>query len=157
MNTRKIAALVLGVALVLGAMLFSNCPPRVLLDPAALLLVLGVMLLGSLWSHAPGDIAALGIAYLRPGALEEEVGQRAHALFVHMSRLAFGAGYVGVLVGAVNLLRALDDPTKIGPAVALALLSMLYALVLGSLVLGSMAQDCLVRIERRGPDPQRTD
>ncbi len=152
MNTRKLGALALAAALLMGALVISDCPPSTFIDPAALLLVLGIVILGSVWSHTPSDITSLIRAYLRPGALQPEVGQRAHALFVHMTRLAHGAGYISILVGAVASLRALDDPSKIGPATALALLGMLYSLVLGTLILGSMSRDCLARIEKMEQD-----
>lgn len=40
------------------------------------------------------------------------------------------AGVLGTLVGLVGMLTHLDDPTKIGPAVAVALLTTIYSIVL---------------------------
>ena len=39
------------------------------------------------------------------------------------------AGVLGTLVGLVGMLTRLDDPTKIGPAVAVAMLTTIYAIV----------------------------
>ena len=44
-----------------------------------------------------------------------------------------GGGIVGFLVGLVNMLANMDDPTKIGPAMAVATLSALYAVILSEL------------------------
>lgn len=47
---------------------------------------------------------------------------------------AQATGWVGVLLGAVIILAHLDDPKKIGPGVAICLLTALYGTVLGYLV-----------------------
>ena len=41
------------------------------------------------------------------------------------------AGIIGVFIGAALILQSLDDPSKIGPAVSVCLLTSLYGVTLG--------------------------
>ena len=59
---------------------------------------------------------------------------------------------LGGLIGMVNMLSNMDDPSKIGPAMAVLLLSILYAVMLSELVLGP-----LVNRLRSRCDGGRTD
>ena len=43
---------------------------------------------------------------------------------------AMGAGFVGTLIGAVLMLGSLRDPADIGPTMAIAILTILYAVIL---------------------------
>jgi len=54
--------------------------------------------------------------------------------------LAFLMGTVGTLIGVVQMLQQLDDPTMIGPALAVALLTNLYALLIYALLCHPLAQ-----------------
>jgi flagellar motor component MotA len=56
------------------------------------------------------------------------------------SILAILMGTVGTLIGVVQMLQALDDPTKIGPAMAVALITSLYALGIYALLCHPLAQ-----------------
>jgi chemotaxis protein MotA len=60
-----------------------------------------------------------------------QLGQR---VFRFMGTTAPGMGMVGTLVGLVQMLRSLDDPASIGPAMALALVTTLYGAVLAFLL-----------------------
>jgi len=48
-------------------------------------------------------------------------------------------GLIGTLVGLVQMLTQLNDPSSIGPAMAVALLTTFYGAILGTVVLGPMA------------------
>lgn len=48
------------------------------------------------------------------------------------AELAPGMGMIGTLIGLVNLLANLDDPSSIGPSMAIALLTTLYGSVLAN-------------------------
>jgi len=48
-------------------------------------------------------------------------------------------GMVATLIGLVMMLRSMDDPAKIGPSMAVALLGTLYGALLANLVCGPMA------------------
>lgn len=48
-------------------------------------------------------------------------------------------GMIGTLIGLINLLQSLDDPSSIGPAMALALITTFYGSVLANLVCNPIA------------------
>jgi chemotaxis protein MotA len=49
-----------------------------------------------------------------------------------MGNLAPAFGMIGTLIGLVHMLREMDDPSKIGPAMAVALLTTLYGSVIAN-------------------------
>ncbi|WP_448206586.1 motility protein A [Azospirillum sp. sgz302134] len=55
------------------------------------------------------------------------------------SEVAPAMGLIGTLVGLVQMLGSLNDPSSIGPAMALALLTTFYGAVLGNVVLAPLA------------------
>ena len=60
------------------------------------------------------------------------------------SEIAPAMGLIGTLVGLVQMLAQLDDPSRIGPAMALALLTTFYGAILGTIILAPLA----VKMER---------
>ena len=68
----------------------------------------------------------------RDQALERlEDGQR---IFKAIGDAAPAFGMIGTLVGLVAMLANMDDPSKIGPAMAIALLTTLYGAIIANLV-----------------------
>jgi chemotaxis protein MotA len=59
------------------------------------------------------------------------VGQK---VFKQMGTMGPAFGMIGTLIGLVQMLRTLDDPSSIGPAMAVALLTTLYGALLANLV-----------------------
>lgn len=53
-------------------------------------------------------------------------------------------GMIGTVIGLIGMFAAMDDPAAMGPAMALAMLTTLYGLVLGTLLFGAIA----ARLER---------
>ena len=112
----------------------------------ALLLVFGATVFGTLVSYSVSEVNLAIKAYRTTGVeLSREESLHGANVFSRMSIMASGAGLTGALLGLLGLVCNLDDPTKLGPALAGSILSVLYALLLGELILGSMASDCLSR------------
>lgn len=61
----------------------------------------------------------------------EEMGAK---VFSAIGEAAPAFGMFGTLVGLVQMLSAMDDPTKIGPAMAVALLTTLYGVLIANLI-----------------------
>ena len=61
----------------------------------------------------------------------QEVGER---VFRAIGESAPAFGMVGTLVGLVQMLSSMDDPTTIGRAMAIALLTTLYGLLIAQLI-----------------------
>jgi chemotaxis protein MotA len=62
------------------------------------------------------------------------------ALFDNIGKFAPAFGMIGTLIGLVIMLRNMDDPSKIGPAMAVALLTTLYGALLANLFAMPMAE-----------------
>ena len=123
------------------------------IDFPSLTLVLSLTLGVTLWSCSMQDISMALRAALFGGSLEESDAVRGQAVFNRAADGAVASGMLGTLIGLVQMLRHLDDPTVIGPAMAVALLTLLYGVLLGELCLRSMGADlagrCAVSVPRR--------
>ncbi|MEW5919738.1 MAG: MotA/TolQ/ExbB proton channel family protein [Bacillota bacterium] len=82
------------------------------------------------------DIRALGMRHT--------LGQN---LFRVWGTYAPAFGMIGTLIGLVQMLTALDDPEKIGPGMAVALLTTFYGVLLANLVLLPIAGKLEIRSE----------
>jgi chemotaxis protein MotA len=85
---------------------------------------------------APEDIEAMMTA---EAAATGERQARSAGILRRAAEVAPAMGLIGTLVGLVQMLGHLDDPTKIGPAMALALLTTFYGALLANIVLGPLA------------------
>jgi len=70
--------------------------------------------------------------------LELDNMQKRHAkgqgLFKSLAALIPAWGMIGTLIGLINLLKSLDDPSKIGPAMAVALITTFYGSILANFI-----------------------
>ncbi len=82
------------------------------------------------------DIRALSMRHM--------MGQN---LFKTWGTFAPAFGMIGTLIGLVQMLTALDDPEKIGPGMAVALLTTFYGVLLANLVLLPIAGKLEIRSE----------
>jgi chemotaxis protein MotA len=60
-------------------------------------------------------------------------------IFTTLAAFAPALGLIGTLIGLVQMLQNMDDPSKIGPSMAVALLTTFYGAVLANLVFTPMA------------------
>lgn len=91
----------------------------------------------------------LGVDGLSPDVVRATLGtelaalkrrhQRGQKILKFMGDTAPPMGLVGTLIGLVQMLRALDDPANIGPAMAVALLTTLYGAILAFLIFGPLS------------------
>lgn len=72
---------------------------------------------------------------------------RGHAIFKFMEGTAPAMGLIGTLMGLVQMLRTMNDPSSIGPAMAVALLTTFYGAVLAFVVCGPIARKLENRTE----------
>lgn len=64
---------------------------------------------------------------------------RSASILRRASEIAPAMGLIGTLLGLVQMLAQLDDPSSIGPAMATALLTTFYGAILGTVVLAPLA------------------
>jgi len=79
--------------------------------------------------------------------LQERHGQN-QAVLMSMASYAPAFGMVGTLIGLINMLKNLDDPDSLGPAMAVALVTTMYGVVLANLVFGPLAKKLKVFTDR---------
>ncbi len=65
---------------------------------------------------------------------------RGQKLFKFMAATAPSMGMIGTLIGLVQMLKSLDDPSQIGPAMAVALLTTMYGAIFAFLIFGPIAE-----------------
>ena len=87
-------------------------------------------------------------AFSEWGRTDLEERRSRHAAAAAVWRAAADAapsmGMIGTVLGLIGMFAGMDDPERLGPAMALAMLTTLYGLFLGSIVFGSIA----ARLER---------
>ena len=64
-------------------------------------------------------------------------------------------GLIGTLIGLVQMLGSLDDPSTIGPSMAVALLTTFYGAVLANMVFSPLAFEAGAQFQRGNPGQQR--
>ncbi len=65
--------------------------------------------------------------------------ERGQKIFRFMGSTSPAMGMIGTLIGLVQMLRTLDDPSSIGPAMAVALLTTFYGAVMAFLIFNPIA------------------
>ncbi len=65
--------------------------------------------------------------------------EKGAAIFLAIAMYAPAMGMVGTLIGLVQMLQTMDDPAKIGPAMAVALLTTFYGAVMANIIFNPMA------------------
>jgi chemotaxis protein MotA len=65
--------------------------------------------------------------------------ERGQKIFKFMESTAPAMGMIGTLIGLVQMLQTLSDPSAIGPAMAVALLTTLYGAILAFVIFGPIA------------------
>lgn len=71
--------------------------------------------------------------------------ERGQAIFKAIGDVAPAMGMIGTLIGLVQMLSSMDDPKKIGPAMAIALLTTLY----GAIIANAIALPIADKLEHR--------
>ncbi len=75
----------------------------------------------------------------------KERHRQGQGVFKGLGMMAPAFGMIGTLIGLVNMLQNLDDPSSIGPAMAVALLTTFYGAVLANVAFLPMSRKLEVR------------
>ncbi len=89
-----------------------------------------------------GDIAAIMQKKMTLTKQEHKTGS---SLYSSMGAFAPAFGMVGTLIGLVQMLANLDDPSSIGPKMAVAMITTFYGAVLANLFFIPMAEKLVIR------------
>ena len=82
--------------------------------------------------------------------LDYERVHHGHVIFRAFGEAAPGMGMVGTLIGLVSMFGHMDDPKKIGPGMAIALLTTLYGAVLANVIMLPISDKLANRAEEEG-------
>lgn len=142
MNIRAFGSLVLLVAII-GSAIMLGAPLAIFFDLISAVLVGGIILCCTLWSFTPEAVITALRDSFREQIDDKERAINNYTVLSKMADFSVAAGIIGTIMGLVMMLQNMDDPTAIGPAMAVALLTMFYGTLLGELVFRSMANTCL--------------
>jgi flagellar motor component MotA len=145
----------IGLALVLFVVIFT-CGPGYLgsfYDFNALVLVLGITLGGVLLIHGfTGIKSVISDSIVRKNDLSEGRLNSNVALLSQAAFFANSAGALSGLMGFVKMLTNLRSPADLGPAMATALLGILYGLLISSLIFVPIRASLLKKYQPSNPD-----
>lgn len=142
MNVRRIVSRLGGVAILAGLIgwaMLTKGAVATFLDTAALMIMFGIVV-GGLWISFDPKLVFQSFAR---GICCERVADPARltlhlAVFNRAHQLAWSGGLFGTVFGAILMLKNMDDPDKIGPAMALCLLSLFYGIILAEFIIGPL-------------------
>ena len=101
--------------------------PSAFVNIPSVLIVFGLIIGGAMASgHCLTSLISIS---WKKNATESELWDAADT-YRRCSKLAIGAGAVGTLIGAILILGTVEDPAAVGPSVAIAILTVLYAVIL---------------------------
>lgn len=75
----------------------------------------------------------------------EQRHERGAEIFATLGTFAPALGLIGTLIGLIRMLQSMDDPSTIGPSMALALLTTFYGAVLANLMFNPIASKLRTR------------
>lgn len=75
-----------------------------------------------------------------------QAGARAFTL---LNEVAPAMGMIGTLIGLVQMLANMDDPSSIGPAMAVALLTTLYGVLIANIIAKPIAEKLDARMQQQ--------
>ena len=69
-------------------------------------------------------------------------------LFENMSKLCPGVGMIGTLLGLIHMLSQMNDPAKLGGGMAMAMITTLYGLSIGTVIYGPWGEKIHLEAEK---------
>ena len=107
---------------------------QIFFDAPSFLIVIVPSFLISFAFHGPGSV----FRALRSNERDEQALKDSIVILRTLQNLTRACGCIGSLMGLVMMLANMDDPAKIGPAMAVAVLSVFYGLFIAELFLGPL-------------------
>ena len=134
----KILAALMGISAILVGIVLEGEDVAVYLQPGGLLMVLGATLFFTLTHQSVGDLkAALRAVYLGKSISTHEAARHI-AVLATPRMVAVASGGLGFILGLITLFQNLDDPHKIGGAVAMAIILAIHGLAVAELLVTPM-------------------
>jgi len=127
---------------------------KILISVASLLIVALGALIFVVANYPPEEIAQCLRFSIGKKVPTPDEGNRAGQLLDNTARALYAFGLLGYFTGLLYMLMHLGEPSKFGMAIALSLISVVYAVFLAEIVIRSMR----IQIQRRmnSPEPHPT-
>ncbi len=143
----KVFFALLGTALFAAAVLLGGSLAAFINAPS-MLIVIGGMVCFSLAHHNPGAIRdAIGNAL---GNEPSPNVQKDISVLATLRKTTYGSGVAGTLIGLVQMLQSLDDSKSIGPAMAVAILTVRYSVLIVEFLIDPLTNRLLSRLDISG-------
>jgi len=155
MSIRKALAALAFIGLV-GTIIGLHAPLLIFIDVHSFFVVAGVVVFGMLSVYSWEELGGLETVFFGSKPMDEATSKQAQSMFSRGADLAIGAAYLGATIGLIQMLTNLADPSKIGPAMAVALLSPLYGICISELACRSAITNAARRAAPRS-DHQLSD
>ena len=138
----KILFTLIGTGLFLAAMLLGGSLMTFVNVPSILIVI--------------GGLICFGLAHHDAGSIKDAIGhalgnepspnlQKDISVLATLRKTTYGSGVAGTLIGLIQMLENLDDPSNIGPAMAVALLTALYSVLIVEFIIDPMTNRILSR------------
>ena len=112
--------------------------------------------------HLTYDLLRDGVSLIINNFTPEEIKHNLHAkinarqaqmslasnLFENMSKVSPGVGMIGTLLGLIAMMSKISDPSTIGAGMALALITTLYGLLLGTILYAPFGEKIAIEAEK---------
>ena len=143
----KVFFALLGAALLLAAVLMGSSLGAFINLPSMLVVIAG-MICFSLAHHDAGAIRD-ALRHALSNDPSPNV-QKDISVLATLRKTTYGSGVAGTLIGLVQMLQNLDDPKSIGPAMAVAILTALYAVLIVEFLIDPLTNRILSRADVSG-------
>jgi flagellar motor component MotA len=152
----KILFALVGLGLI-GAAVVLGGSPAIFFNAPSLLIVVGLTLCVPLANHSIMDAFNAFRTAFSSGDVDRNEGQRHVTVLQTFRMAATGSGIVGTFIGLVQMLQSMDELKNIGPAMAVALLTILYAVFLSELVIGPLSNRIHARMTASSESPAKPE
>ena len=142
---RLLCAFVGFIILVSALMLSHPADVLVFINIKSLLFAALMPLFFTLAHHSPREVLAALSAALNEQEIEQHPSQQHQAVLSTLRITISASGIVGAFVGIFNMLLNMSNPRELGPAMALSLLTALYAVIGSELMVAPLIN----RLRRR--------
>ena len=115
------------------AMMWNSSNICMFLNLPSLIIVMGGTLTFTFAAHSPTRTLIALTTALSPRQLSLTESLKHQSVISTARLLASASGVIGTMIGLVHMLARMDNPSAIGPAMAVALLSILYGVTLAEL------------------------
>lgn len=132
----RVLGLTAALTLTWCCMVLTGAHPQDLVTFMPIALVTAIVLGGLIMSHGPRHIAKFLAVCFGAAAANSEQAEQLRSLCSRGRRLAYSGACLQMLTSTIHMLSVLDDPTQIGPAIALSMTAFVYAILISAFVFG---------------------